>query len=231
MMKTAEQAAKRIAAANKEVSQYVGYCGIEVDEILKTLNEEIAEEHIYWSGEDLLILDYEDGAGEMWGPFIDSSAPDWSQRASRLIEMVPEKTVLYGFYGHENIRAIEWMRSLGAEQKGEEVILKADRFTYEKTEAKIEVKTLSGQEFHEFERLHNQTFPETYYGAETILKRTNSNRPLLAAIDAGQLIGYIYAESDPEFGEASVEYLGQSMKLREGEERAMHCSELLCKTC
>lgn len=206
-MKTAEQAAKRIAEANRDASQYVGYCGNEADEILKTLNEDITEEHIYWAGDDLLILDYENGTGEMWGPFINSSGPDWSQRANHLMNMIPEGTVLYGFYGHENIRAIEWMRSLGAELKGEEVILKTSRFTPEKNEGTIEIKTLSDQEFNEFESLHNQVFPETYYDAETILKRTNPNRPLLAAVDAGQFIGYIYAESDPEFGEASVEYL------------------------
>ncbi|AJD89942.1 hypothetical protein JMA_06250 [Jeotgalibacillus malaysiensis] len=207
MMKTAEQAAKRIAAANQKSNQYVGYCGTEADEILKSLTEDISEEHIYWSGDDLLILDYEDGAGEMWGPFIDSSGSDWSQRANRLINMVPDRTVLYGFYGHENIRAIEWMKSLGAELKGEEVILKASCFMPEKTEGAIKINILSDQEFNEFERLHNQVFPETYYNAETILKRTNPNRPLLAAVNAGQLAGYIYAESDPEFGEASVEYL------------------------
>ncbi|MDZ5713349.1 GNAT family N-acetyltransferase [Jeotgalibacillus haloalkalitolerans] len=207
MMKTAEQAANRIAAANKDAAQYVGYCGTDADEIAKTIHEEIAEEHIYWFNDDLLILDYEDGSGEMWGPFINSSGADWSERANNLLNMIPEGTTLYGFYGHENSSAIEWMNSLGADQKGEEVILKASQFTPGKSAETMEIKALSDHEFSAFEQLHHQVFPETYYDAKTILNRANPSRPLLAAIDQGQFIGYIYAESDPEFGEGSVEYL------------------------
>ncbi|KIL51274.1 hypothetical protein KP77_07860 [Jeotgalibacillus alimentarius] len=212
-MKTIEDAAALIARANQDATQYVGYCGTDQDEIANTIREESMDDHMYWIGDDLLMLDYEEGSAEMWGPFIQSDT-DWSERANELLKMAPENTDLYGFYGSKNRRAIEWMKSIGADKKGEETILKADRFFDEESALHINIQPFETQQFGAFKKLHNDTFPDTYYNAETVIERSNKDRPLLVASTDENLIGYIYAESDPAFKEASVEYLAVTEQAR-----------------
>ncbi|MBM7579272.1 GNAT family N-acetyltransferase [Jeotgalibacillus terrae] len=213
MMKTIEDAAALIARANQDAAQYVGYCGTDQDEIANTIREESMDDHMYWIGDDLLMLDYEEGSAEMWGPFVQSDT-DWSERANELLKKVPENTVLYGFYGSKNRRAIAWMESLGADKKGEETILKADRFLTEESALHIDVQPFKAHQYDAFKKLHNNSFPDTYYNAETVIARSNEDRPVLVASIGNELIGYIYAESDPVFKEASVEYLAVDEEAR-----------------
>lgn len=66
-------------------------------------------------------------------------------------------------------------------------------------------------DFPAFEKLHHETFPNTYYDAATIQARLNDENFLrVLKNDARQLQGYAYFEIDREMEEASLEYIGVS---------------------
>ncbi|TFE01813.1 GNAT family N-acetyltransferase [Jeotgalibacillus sp. R-1-5s-1] len=208
-----EKAAGVIAELNQKPAHHVGYCGVDEQEILKSLKEDIADEYLFFDGDNVLALDYEDGTADMWGPFI-KEGKDWAHMADRLLEKVPTGTTLHGFYGKDNVRAGEWVLEHGGEKTSEEYVLSACEFNERDDQSGVVVRLYHDGDKSAFVQLHDSIFPNTYYSAEEILGRTNEFRPLLIATLDDAPVGYVYAESDAEFNEGTIEFLGTAAESR-----------------
>lgn len=231
------QLSEFLARMNRLKQHHVGYCGEQEEEIYGTLMEDFAEEAnrgrrftvIARDGRMIgavgFQVDEEGRTAEIWGPFIDAAEAEWAPLANQLWSEGLSKLdaavdTMYGFYNMENIFCAQFMAELGAERSGIHTILKSrgksrEIWISDSTLAESTgVQDITPDYEAAFLKLHEMAFPDTYYGAKQILDRLNGNRRLFAAVDHGELAGYVYVEAEPEFREGSIEYIAVSGDFR-----------------
>ncbi|WP_282156038.1 GNAT family N-acetyltransferase [Cytobacillus gottheilii] len=202
---------------NNMPSHHIGFCGQEKEEIYDTLHELNAESAFVCAyKEQKLIgaigLDIYDSneEAEVWGPFIhveeDSS---WEHIAEALIAKLTAIHKLHFFINIKNTRAIRWLNTKRAVNKGNYAILKMSRDQARFDDIAI-VQPFTPLDEDAFSQLHTFIFPNTYYSAADMIKNINHHRQLLLIKNSSSLIGYVYFEADPKHGEGSIEYIAIS---------------------
>ncbi|GIO93635.1 MULTISPECIES: GNAT family N-acetyltransferase [Paenibacillus] len=227
------QLSEFLARMNRLKQHHVGYCGEQEEEIYGTLMEDFAEEanrvrrFTVIARESRMIgalgfqVDEEGRSAEIWGPFIDAGEAEWAPLANQLWSEGLSKLdaavdTMYGFYNMENTYCAQFMAELGAERSGIHTILKSrsnsrEIWISDSTLAESTgVQDITPEYEAAFLELHEMTFPNTYYGAKQILERLDGDRRLFAAVDHGELAGYVYVEAEPDFREGSIEYIAVS---------------------
>src|SRR5699024_3616500 len=58
----------------------------------------------------------------------------------------------------------------------------------------------------EMKQLHHNAFPGAYYSGHQIIQRINDHRKVFVITQKNIVVGYIYVEAAPDFGEASIEF-------------------------
>lgn len=116
------------------------------------------------------------------------------------------------FINKENTQQQMFMNEIIAENTGEHLNLEIKEQDFDRVS---EIKSIPfvQSDFQVFEKLHNKTFPDTYYDAKTIKERLSSeNENVLKVLknESNELQGYAYFEIDIEMEEASLEYIGIS---------------------
>lgn len=206
---------------NQQKETHIGFCGEKSEEIYETLKEDFVDENgdvKFWRvrndlGEIVAAigLDIDGETGEVWGPFNQTSSVKLQHELwTQLLNANPTVQSFYFFINQENIQQQKFMNELQIEQDGEHLSLEIKKEDFNQVQQMKSIPFVQS-DFEAFQKLHDETFPNTYYDAETIrerLSRENFLRVLKS--ESGELQGYAYFEIDPEMSEASLEYLGVS---------------------
>ena len=209
-----------IARLNHNEQAHIGYCGTDGKEIAKSMREEISDVKytdsfvVAYENKQLIGVlgfdaDLERNVAEIWGPFI---LPDkW--RISRdlwkkMTELLPpEISSLEMFPNSKNIHACDLATSLSFKKSSDESILVFERgngLELEQTTLELEELTLAF--YPNMKQLHDKAFPRAYYNGEQIVNQIDAHRKVFIITKNSSFSGYIYVETEPEFGEASIEF-------------------------
>ncbi|MGM7701879.1 GNAT family N-acetyltransferase [Pseudalkalibacillus sp. Hm43] len=223
-----EEVASFIAELNKEKHHHVGYCGEQTDEVLHTLLNEFSDLPLESSlvaafEDDRMVgvfgidLEKESGEGELWGPFV--RHVDWHEVATLMWAFLNGQVSdhlkkVVGFYNVENQNAHQFMEWLAAEKRNRHAILKIAQGNHTSDTVGQECVELSDPLIEDFQRLHDETFEDTYFSSVDILGRKNRENKVFVEKDGGDLKGYIYVEANPAFGEGDIHYVAVSPQYR-----------------
>ncbi|HFJ9459367.1 TPA: GNAT family N-acetyltransferase [Bacillus cereus] len=223
-----EEAAEFISMMNKDITQHVGYCGENHEEILDAILHGFSD--IGW--EKSFVVSYNDNneivgvlgfdideiseSAEIWGPFIIAS--NWGEIAlsmwKKLIEKIPlHIQKFHGFYHVKNSNGIDFMKYLQAKKQEKHSVLILKKTNVEQCTIN-QVEEASQQVFEQFIVLHNNIFPNTYYEGNEIIERLSDTNKLFVSMKNGKLEGYVYVEVNPEFHEANIEFIATAENSR-----------------
>ena len=216
-----KELAQFLAEQNKQKTSHIGYCGKQEKEIYQTLLEDFIDEN----GEHNFLIarnemgniiaaigiDVDGTSGEVWGPFNQTSSIELQQQLfEQLLTEHPQVQKFQFFINEENTKQCLFMDQLNAKKTGEHLILIVNKENFQGVH-KFNSTPFQPGDFQEFQQLHNELFPNTYYDAETIIDRLDNDCILkVLKNELNELQGYAYYEVDPEMGEASLEYIGIS---------------------
>ncbi|QOR64944.1 GNAT family N-acetyltransferase [Cytobacillus suaedae] len=208
-----------IATYNNIEESHIGYCGKEIEEIVHSLRHDYIDVPFEDSfiiafndeGEMLGVVgfdvDLESKTAEIWGPFIHSSYEHILNEVwEKLMNNLPaEVNVIHLFPNMKNTIVINLANQLSFEKKSSQTILccNKDNFVKSSDRAKFE---LNLEDITGFIALHDQIFPNTYYSGRDIIDRLSEVNKIFISKDS-ELKGYVYVEAQPEFGEASIEFI------------------------
>ncbi|SEN45753.1 hypothetical protein SAMN04488134_101128 [Amphibacillus marinus] len=210
-----------LATMNTNQQHHIGYCGEDSEEIYDTLTNDFSDLTLEDSfmvayHNDQIIaaigidVDLATGVAEVWGPFVkdhDLEIADllWDQ----LKKKGQEKVKRFAFFFNKDNTFVEAFvkRHHGRSQGGDFVLqkLRSSSVNYGCSDL---VTPFSLSDRDSFIELHNQSFPGTYFTAETILKRLNSVNQLFVVNDRNSsVIGYVYLEANSDYNEGNIEYV------------------------
>lgn len=211
-----KELAKFLAQQNNEKASHIGYCGRKEAEIYQTLQEDFVdgqEVSFFVAKEAQQIvaaigLDIDGNQAEVWGPFnrmadISLQWAIWDQ----LISAYPQIEIFEFFINTENIMQQAFVEELGAKKTGEHLILEIQAAQFQPVTEKTG-RNYEASDFNAFNELHSETFPNTYYDAQTIVERISENcKVTLVKTPENELQGYAYYEFDSSVGEANLEFI------------------------
>ena len=211
------QLANFIAELNRQKYHHIGYCGENVQEIEQTLRTDFSREAF------ILAIDEQEIVGaigldigetgndaEVWGPFIKIN-----EGTEQILEVIWQELLKHHndiknfsfFINEENVIGQKFMQMFGAKCTGNHqiLLLKKENFQVENL---MHSTLFNSYYFEAFVELHNTVFPNTYYNANDIVNRLNTENELLVLANEDYTIkGYVYIEVDCEHHEASIEYI------------------------
>lgn len=213
------EVANFIAGLNQKKSHHVGFCGTDVREISKSLQEDF--EAI--SYEDSFIgalvngnligvigadVDLKDGSAEIWGPFVKEpqniglALKMWE----RLLAILPPAVNHYILFPNVNNQLVsKFAEELQFEKKTDQFILTI--YESQVPYRNVQHDALLKEDYDAFKALHDHAFPGTYYSGQEIIERMNEIQKVFVMKEGGRLAGYAYVEANPEFGDASIEFI------------------------
>lgn len=217
--KDLEELSLFLSEMNKQKRSNIGYCGEKADEIYGKLKEDfvgidgdirffVARSN---TGEIMTAigLDIDESSAEVWGPFNRNSSVELQHQLwEQLVNRNPTVQTFSFFINEKNIEQQAFMNELKAKKTGEHLILEIKKLDFNLA-SEMENTLFTQSDFIAFEKLHNETFPSTYYDAKTITERL-SDKNMLKVLknESNELQGYAYFEVDIEMAEASLEYIG-----------------------
>ncbi|CAG9621800.1 GNAT family N-acetyltransferase [Sutcliffiella rhizosphaerae] len=212
---TINMVAEFIAIKNNMAEQHIGFCGKNHEEIAATLKENLTD--IPYEQSFLLALhdnkligvigfdaDLHNNSAEIIGPFMEEAiSPE--ALYTELTKLLPENIVSVAMFPDKNNKKVKDLASLlNFEKKSEQAILSMNSKTTKME--KFSLTELTPPLYDEMKSLHDSSFPNTYYSGQEIIDRMNDNRKVFIFEKDQKLAGYIYAETEPAFGEASIEF-------------------------
>lgn len=222
-----DMAADFIEKQNNIKSKYIGYCGTEFEEIRYSLLNDFSdlplEESMVLAFDDnrlvgVLGFDIDTNANciEVWGPFVEHE--EWIDAAQKLwlsaSERIPDEIKdIKMFIDLENKNCIEFAEMMNLKRMSIEKIMEFKREDAACLEP-IEFEELTPPFYDDMKKLHDRTFQKTYYPGETIANRINKNRRVFVVAEGSSLLGYIYIEVEPEFGEGIIHYIAVREDIR-----------------
>lgn len=222
-----EEAAAFIAALNTNKKFHIGFCGTEIEDILNDLHEDFIVENqvnVFVSRHaghitGLIGFDIYDETGEVWGPFSsEQHAENQLQLWHFATAKIGEVKVFLFFINEENSFQKQFMHTIEAKKSSDQLYLKLSKATFHPAEA-MQSKPYSKQDFAQFEAIHSQEFPNTYYSAKTIVEKLHHSANQLVILQENHTVkGYAYFEMDDtlhsthlEFIAIAPEYRGQGL--------------------
>lgn len=220
-VKDLKELALFLSDINQHKASHIGFCGIETEEIMQTLTEDFIRQDggiNFWMAKDrtgtiiaAIGLDVDGSEAEVWGPFshVDSHTLQHELWETLMYES-PRVQEFYFFINKENRLQQRFMEEIEAEMSGEHLTLIIDEGNFHQVQDMKSIPYTPG-DYHAFEKLHNKTFPNTYYDAGTITKRLgNGNSLRMVKTSLNELQGYAYYEVNAGMGDASLEYIAVS---------------------
>lgn len=211
-----------IARLNSYQEHHIGYCGKKLDDIYNTLEENFgdvpARDAFFIATEGNKIVgacgfdaDIERGRAEVWGPFIDhvNSMEIAKMLWETMIVEIPDPIqTIYLFPERRNETVIKLANTLSFDFVSKETILTCTNQSFRGI-GNDNVITLSSEHYSFLVELHDQIFPDTYLSGEEMVKEISEQSIAFGVVDKdSNLLGYLYAEAEPEFGEGSIEFFG-----------------------
>lgn len=124
-----------------------------------------------------------------------------------LIDHIPISIAGYSFFVNDsNKDTVDFAKTLGATFQGNHLILTLDRLFYEPQEAPSKIEPFELIHQDAFMALHQTHFPEAYLTADEMIESIDPTHRLLLYKENERVIGYIYAEVSPQFGESDIHF-------------------------
>ncbi|NMH71630.1 GNAT family N-acetyltransferase [Bacillus sp. RO2] len=221
-----KEVASFIARLNGQSSSHIGYCGKQQKEIASSLQNDLTDVPfekafvLAYKEEDLVGVvgfdaDFTQKTAEVWGPFVEENHQEQAiflfQQMMQLIPSEVEK--LFMFPNKENKLAVKTATNFDFIEQSKQAILIMRRNEFSSSQdAKLHL--LTKEYNNEMIRLHNLAFPDTYYNGKQIINRISEHRKVFSYMRDDKLAGYIYVEVEPEFSEASIEFIAVDESFR-----------------
>ncbi|MBM7703952.1 GNAT family N-acetyltransferase [Metabacillus iocasae] len=211
-----EEVSLFLSKMNGKNEHHIGYCGtnsLEIYEALEELFLHVTSPLLVVKHEGNIVgvlgadMNEETKEAEMWGPWVMDKkwlTPLWLHFTK---EMEPRIHTYTFFVNKENDTVHTFLNEIGASQQSEQAVLDVQK-RKAKLESYKDVSLFCSSYAQDFITLHNTLFPVTYYSGEAILKQLNENHVLFIMVCDQALVGYVYVEADPNYGEGSIEYIG-----------------------
>ncbi|WP_174612735.1 GNAT family N-acetyltransferase [Virgibacillus ihumii] len=210
-----------IEKMNSLQKNHIGYCGKKADEIRSTLEEDftdvpardafvVAMENNKVVGVCGFDADLERRSAEIWGPFVDHddafqvSNSLWIALMKKIPNVIQTVSL---FPDNHNKMVLDLGAALEFRSVSDQAILICTNQSLKKMSDDTVIK-LSEAHYSSLVKLHDQIFPDTYLSGKEMLEGLNEENTVFGMVNNGSLIGYIYAEADPKFGEGSIEFFG-----------------------
>ncbi|MFN7250317.1 MAG: GNAT family N-acetyltransferase [Anaerobacillus sp.] len=210
--------AKFISDLNKIEQSHIGYCGKDSLEIAHSLINDITDitydksfVTVYEKEELIGVLgfdaDLENNSAEIWGPFVKGNKWDIvNSMCEKMYKLLPEEiNTICMFPNSKNSKVLQLATNLSFIKHSDQTILQFSRDRKDELED-VPILELREEYFIEMVKLHEETFPGTYYTGQQIIDRLNENRKVFIIVNNNQVSGYVYVESEPAYGEASIEF-------------------------
>lgn len=214
---------KLIYKLNNQKKSNIGFCGKDKYEIKKCLEEYFEEEPesspFFLYKEDGKIVgmlgydgDIKSGVAELWGPFIDIENYEkweiisynlWNELMDYEINIISYNM----FINVNNKNCINFAYDRGFSLINEEFVLKLYKKDF-KYNIDYKINESRKNDHEKIIALHDNIFKNTYYTGKQIIDRINDNRKVFTMVENEEPVGYVYVEVYPEFGDASIEFLG-----------------------
>lgn len=144
---------------------------------------------------------------EIWGPFIHASYYNIVEEYwNELMEILPTMIrSIHMFPNVKNTLVLDLANQLSCEKKSSQTILCCEKKSFFKHTVSDKIELNDG-DINSFIALHDITFPHTYYSGRDIIEKISESNKVFVSKD-NELKGYVYVEVEPEFGEASIEFI------------------------
>ncbi len=207
-----------ISELNRIETSHIGYCGTNASEIGYFIKNEITD--IPYTDSFILAYqanklvgvvgfdaDLEDHSAEVWGPFIDENMWGIGEELwHAMLRIIPEGIrSLFMFPNVKNNHVIQFAKKIGCKNHSQHTILTFQRQERLKWLNRA-CEELGKEYFSDMIQLHDQSFPNAYYDGDQIIKRLDVHHKVFTRTDNNGLLGYIYVEADPKFGDGSIEF-------------------------
>ncbi|MDV2582386.1 GNAT family N-acetyltransferase [Alkalibacillus haloalkaliphilus] len=206
-----------IAELNQHEESHIGFCGKEQDEIADCMKNDMDDINytdsfiVAYEGNELVGVlgfdaDFENSNAEIWGPFIVPRKWDivydmWNEMTGLLTSEIDS---LEMFPNLKNERACQFAKAVSFEKHSDESIL---TFRNDRHELKSDfIEEMTPTYYDDMKQLHDEAFPGAYYSGQQIIKRLDEDNKVFIKTNDGVLIGYIYVEVEPKFGDGSIEF-------------------------
>jgi ribosomal protein S18 acetylase RimI-like enzyme len=151
------------------------------------------------------------GRGWLFGPLVDH--PDWEVIADQLYAAItgalPPEIVDQEIFCHtQNIRVQDFALKHGFTFRSEGAVMNLEIAGRENSNP-LELCELVKKDFSQFQALHADLFPNTYYSAEQLVALSRDNdKCLLVHSDHGKLVGYIFIQARPAARDGYIDFVG-----------------------
>ncbi|MDX8047272.1 GNAT family N-acetyltransferase [Gracilibacillus sp. S3-1-1] len=211
-----------IARLNGNSETHIGYCGKKFDEVIDTLKKDFGDlpardAFLIATKSDHIIgvcgfdADIERGKAEIWGPFVDYedvlqvSIMLWEAMIRKIPDVIHTVSL---FPEDNNKKVMTFANELSFDSISKESVLTCSKETFRRI-TNDSVINLSSEHYSSFMKLHEQLFPNAYIKGNEIIEGLSEKSTVFGVVDQhNKLLGYLYAEADPEFGEGSIEFFG-----------------------
>lgn len=206
---------------NSDEAHHIGYFGVGEADVRSSFAESLIPPadgfQLAYDNEKLVGMfgvDSNPEIGRAWlfGPIIEHA--DWQNIADELLSavhpIIPVELREYELYCDvNNVNVQEFAARYDFSLHAETAIFYLLRNDYKRL-AKDQTKIIDYQEeyFEQFERLHNEIFPNTYLTASQIVSKLDDNHHLFLAIEDGRLLGYHFCKLEIESESGYVDFIG-----------------------
>lgn len=154
----------------------------------------------------------------LFGPLVDHA--DWHTVADQLyaeaLASIPVDIREYDlFCDVQNTRLDAFALRQGFPLRSENAVMTMKREDYQPS-AKRQTQIVACREdlFEQFEKLHNELFPTTYFTARQIVEKIDEHHQLVFAIEADRLLGYHFGKTELESESGYVDFIGTDSTAR-----------------
>lgn len=216
-----------VAHLNSDGAHHIGFFGEGEADVRASLAEcivPVAEGFMMAYKDDQLIgvfgVDANPEIGRAWlfGPLVDHV--DWHPIADRLYEsilpLLSSELRDHDLFGDvQNVHVDEFAARHGFPLRSENAVLTLAREKYTPSAKRISQVTFYDESlFPQFERLHNEIFPKTYFTAEQIIEKLDLHHKLFLTLEGEQLLGYHFCKIEPESELGYVDFIGTDASAR-----------------
>jgi ribosomal protein S18 acetylase RimI-like enzyme len=214
-----------IIRLNDDAAHHIGYFGIGEEEVRASLDEStiatadgfrLAYENEKLVGAFGVDVNPEIGRAWLLGPIVEHA--NWQELADQLYSevqsIIPQGITDWELFCDENNRHVhEFALRHGFPLRAETAIFSLGRDSYRPAKVDgLEITDFQNRFFEQFETLHNEIFPKTYFTAKQIVEKLGSERRLLTAVQDGQLLGYNFCKIESELG--YIDFIGTAASAR-----------------
>lgn len=154
----------------------------------------------------------------LFGPLVEHA--DWHAIADRLYSAVLPLIPAYIrdrdlFCDVQNVHIEEFAARHGFPLHSENAVLALIPGKYTPS-AKRMSYIISYEErfFEQFEELHRELFPNTYFTSRQMVEKIDENHRLFFAVEGDQLLGYLFCKIEPESESGYIDFIGTDSSAR-----------------